>query len=346
MNYSLSRAQCCRTIRQGGGACIYAKTSLMTIERKEVAELSVEMHIIIIEACAIECVGLDVIVVCIYRRPKGDTELFFEKLDALLNLNAIKNYKIIVAGDLKIYLLTKSSNRTELKNTLKTYGFRSLLNCPTRTTSTTKSCLDHFYSNIPKSEISEVKTIDTHISDHNGIFLRVNTAVVKSKNRVTKKRLFSENNTKSFYNSLDMYDWNGLLAKSTSPNKTFEGILNVFKHYFDVHFPLKKCSVRNVVNTWVSEKIRNIRNRLHNIKRDLAQNHGDAMLTSRLHDVEQLYISQLIQSRREFVNKSIAASTGNMSRSVWRVIASETCRSDGKQGALDVLIRRSPGDCV
>lgn len=83
MNYSL-RAQCCRTICQGGGACIYAKTSL--IERKEVAELSVEMHI---EACAIECVGLDVIVVCIYRLPKGDTELFFEKLDALLNLNAI-----------------------------------------------------------------------------------------------------------------------------------------------------------------------------------------------------------------------------------------------------------------
>ncbi|KAJ2953925.1 hypothetical protein O0L34_g1561 [Tuta absoluta] len=65
MNYKLA-AHYSRTTSGGGGACIYVREPMVIIERNEVTNLSVELHL---EACAIECVGLGVIIICIYRPP-------------------------------------------------------------------------------------------------------------------------------------------------------------------------------------------------------------------------------------------------------------------------------------
>lgn len=83
------------------------------MERTEVKDLSVEMQF---ESCAVECIGLELIIVCIYRPPSGDISLFFSKLDEILSLQAIKNYNVIIVGDINIDLLDKCNNTYTMPN--------------------------------------------------------------------------------------------------------------------------------------------------------------------------------------------------------------------------------------
>ncbi|XP_047996433.1 uncharacterized protein LOC125235346 [Leguminivora glycinivorella] len=56
VNFRL-RAHYCRPSRMGGGVCIYASPEIITMERKEITNLSVEMQF---EVCAIELIQLNI----------------------------------------------------------------------------------------------------------------------------------------------------------------------------------------------------------------------------------------------------------------------------------------------
>jgi exonuclease III len=162
LNYHL-RAHYCRPSRAGGGACIYVRSGVPCIERKEIADLSVESQF---EVCAVECIGKDLIIVCVYRPPSGDIPLYLSMLMHLFNLSIVQNYNVIIIGDINIDLMTKCNNSTYLLNTLKQYGFRQLVNVPTRLTKFSKTCIDHIYTNINKTNVKTVSCDDMHLSDH------------------------------------------------------------------------------------------------------------------------------------------------------------------------------------
>ncbi|KAG7300119.1 hypothetical protein JYU34_015661 [Plutella xylostella] len=348
-NYKLA-AHYCRRGREGGGACIYVRDQVLAIERPEVAQLSVEMHF---EACAVECVGADTVVVCIYRPPRGkdrgDFPTFFSKLNDLLSIHFVNNYNIIIMGDMNIDMLVKCPNSKLLSETLRQFGFKSLVNFPTRITDKSSTCLDHIYTNMPNVNINEVSPLQLQVSDHSGIFMSIQINKMLQLNLERYKRLFSEFNISNFKQSLDLYDWEKLLSKYQCSSLKIDATINVINHYFNIHFPLKKYPVRNNAKVWVTEDVRSSRRKIREVKQSLTQNPNDQILIDKLINLEKKHISILNLTRKEYINKQIVSAGKDMCRTVWRVIASETGRAGAPGGgaALDVLVSASAGasDC-
>lgn len=338
MNYKLS-AHFGRTMRDGGGVCIYTKKSLLCIERKEITDLSIESHV---EICGIECIRMGMIVVCLYRPPSGDLTLFFTKLIQLLHILNSISLKIVIVGDMNINLLVKSKDTNELNDILISAGLKSIVKFPTRITKTTQTCLDHAYTNIPKRDCVSVKSIDFNISDHNGVLLSIKLPDSNLPNPTIFKRLFSELNINNFMNSLSLHDWNNTLSKFLCPNEVLNAIVTVIKHFYDIHFPIKQYPICKKHKAWINGRTLELSNTIKQTKLLLSDKHSQE-LELKLSSLESKYSLELKLARKQFINDTISRSD-NICRGVWRAVASETCR-DNRCDALDVLISRSGGDC-
>lgn len=342
LNYQL-RAHCCRSSKTGGGSCIYVRPDIPCIERKEITDLSVESQF---EVCAIECIGLELIIVCIYRPPSGDISLYLTMLYNLLSLNLIQNSNVIIIGDINIDLMTKCNNSKYLLNTLKQSGFRQLISEPTRITNNSKTCIDHAYSNVIKSNVKSISCYDMHVSDHLCINVIVdiqNKALVQNSHIL--KRTFTKQRTLHFIQCLDLYQWDKTLNKTSCPSKTIELVMNVIKHHFDINFPLKKHLVKKPVSKWANDTIRKLRKNIITFKHKLTTRTDGVGSRADLQRLETDYWAKLRQVRSNFINGCISNTRDDMSRSVWRVISAETCKNN-KGNAIDVLVSKSAGDCV
>lgn len=344
LNYKLG-AQFSRKTKKGGGACIYTRSEMVIMDRKEVAEMSVECHF---EACAIECIGINLVVVCIYRPPNGDIPIFWSKLNELLNLEAIQNYNVVVVGDINIDLMMECSNSKYLINTLKMYNFRQIVKTPTRVTHSSKTCIDHAYTNIHKTKIGNVFCKNINLSDHMSVNVILNVEnCIFSPTKHIAKRTFSKQNICSFMFSLESYDWDNILTKNTCPNIRTSSVINVINHFYNIHFPIKKQLFKDITNTWVNDLIRKLRYDIHKTKVKLSKQPNDAELRSCLHILETTLWATLRSERKDYINNKIACCTdGNVSRAMWNVIASETCkRGNSRSNPINVLVSRSTGDC-
>lgn len=164
-------------------------------------------------------------------------------------------------------------------------------------------------------------------------------------NPIFSKRSFSDININSFIQSLTLYDWDTSLAKFSCPSETLECVMNVIKYFFDTHFPVKKYPARKIEKVWISDRSVQLRNSIHRTKQLILQNSSDeSNLTHTLIDLETQFAVEVKQARKQYVNDLIFQSE-NISRGVWRAVASETCR-DGKRDALDLLISKSAGNCA
>jgi hypothetical protein len=342
LNFSL-RAHFSRSSRRGGGACIYARSNIVTMERPEITQLSDESHF---ETCAIECIGLDVIVVCIYRPPSGDIQLYISKLTQLLNLDVLQNYRVLIIGDINIDLLTKSTISKNLNNTIKQFGFRQLVNIPTRVTYSTSTCIDHAFSNMAKSDIVNVSCDELNLSDHLCINVAVNIHKNHQLNNHALRRNFTKNNIANFQMNLDMFDWNIITSKCKCPGDKIGLVINVIKHYFDICFPLKKLVIKKPVDIWVSDAIRQLRYQIRKLKFQITNEPNDTELRLSLQNKEIDYWSMQRAQRSDYINNQISQPNVDMCRSVWRVIASETCKNNTKKNsAINIFISQSAGDC-
>lgn len=343
MNYKLS-AGFSRTLKNGGGVCIYSKSSLLTLERKEVSDLSIDS---VFEACAVEYVGLGTIVICIYKPPTPPGEinnfkLFISKLNQLIDLPIFKQYKVTILGDFNIDLLSKTTEKKVLLDTLKTTGMRALVSFPTRICKTTKTCIDHAYTNVPIEHVLSVEPYDMFVSDHKCIIVKLSITKTLQLNTVTWKRMFSETNKHNFINSLFNYDWDRILSKQTQPDLLFNSFVNVITHLHDINFPLKKYPVRNIAKVWASESVKSARNRLRIAKTSAASSTTPLQPCYDLLALESMYVAELCATRKQYINNLISKST-NICQTSWRVIASETGRNNAKNDALDILISESVG---
>ncbi|XP_037964839.2 uncharacterized protein LOC119691450 [Plutella xylostella] len=299
------------------------------------------------EVCAAECVGLDLIVVCIYRQPKGDLSLFYSKLNELFSLNTIQNYKVIIMGDININLLVKSTHSKCLIDIVKSSGFISVINFPTRITETSKTCIDHAYTNVLKSDILLNESINLNISDHLGVILILNLYNNCKKNNPTSQtRLFSECKINAFTNALCMYDWDSLMKKYLCPGEQLNSVINITKHMYDVHFPIRIYPSKSSSSAWVSDRARSLRKQISSKKHELLKPNCNIQTNVQLLDLEIKYNSELYNSRKQFLNNSITKYDGsNMCKKVWQVISSETCRT-GNNNALNVLVSKTSVDTV
>ena len=119
------------------------------------------------------------------------------------------NNKLYILGDFNINLLFKGNcifNKThETKNHFREfspeikkynefcsiYGFKQLINCPTRITCNTSTLIDHILTNLQDS-ISQSGVIDTAMSDY--IMIYCTRKILKAKYNTRKELTFRSQN--------------------------------------------------------------------------------------------------------------------------------------------------------
>jgi hypothetical protein len=100
---------------------------------------------------------------CIYRLHEFREQDFLQELE---NYIQQCNNSTVFIGDLNINILSKNINSLKYQDLMCNNGFLSFVNCPTRITPSSESCLDHIY--IKHKNINNFKTaiFDIGLTDH------------------------------------------------------------------------------------------------------------------------------------------------------------------------------------
>lgn len=238
--------------KKRGGICILGDRSVELRELGFVKELASERTF---ECCGVEVVNYGLILICLYRTPDADIEIFFEKLQFLLEKLKIKVRKkdLILTGDWNINTLIKGRKSDRLKDILKCNN----LDLHIHTAIRKKSYIEHFASTC-KDAIGE--TITLELSDHDTAqFLSVPVdSGKKSMNYwFEMKTDLSHDNIIKFKYYLRTYPWFSIL-QSENPNQIFTTFHNELQLLYKLCFPKYKIKIKcsSPKLTWLTKGIR------------------------------------------------------------------------------------------
>lgn len=232
-----------------GGVCVFARQGLKTTELSFLNEISQDFNF---ECCGIEIPSQKLIVVCLYRIPQSDTNIFFENLEYILLKYINKNKKIIIAGDININTLEANKNTAELINIAKNYNLRLHIQEPTRG----KSCIDHFISNIIDAES---KLLHLGLCDHNTaqlLKIPCSKKILINSYYYIFKRDYSSENLIKFRQYMQALSFSEVLEQ-TNIDDAYNCFNDLFTLIYKLCFPIVRIKIdKRCKNFWISKGIR------------------------------------------------------------------------------------------
>lgn len=244
-----------RSELKGGGTALYAQKN---IKGKSIVYSGVEAIERHCEYAVSKIIAHNVVtlVICIYRSPNADLDIFIDKITNLLDETIHKNptANIIICGDFNINFNTLDRATISINNLLNSYGLESHVNENTRVGPHSATLIDNIFSNINKNSVN-CCIVETDISDHYGQLLEVAYAPVQV-NLCEFKRFYSAANLNNFKNFIKNESWDNL-EPNLLPNERFDLFYNTFIYYFEISFPLNKVKINQLNNkSWVSNEIK------------------------------------------------------------------------------------------
>ena len=112
-----------RKNRTRGGVLIMLKKEVSFIRLNDINSVAVESHF---EITAIKISIFNLIIVCIYRPPNGDSHIFFNQLYLMLNCLKYNNARIIIGGDYNIHFNVQSGLTQNTVDAFRSYGLESI----------------------------------------------------------------------------------------------------------------------------------------------------------------------------------------------------------------------------
>ncbi|EDO35724.1 predicted protein [Nematostella vectensis] len=148
--------------RDGGGVCVYIRSSINCVNRKEIVPEDVEAVCL-----EIRKPNSRPFIVSVVYRPESPIE-YFNRFEELIKAVDDEDKEHVILGDLNCCLLKKKvfDNKTKkLKSIYEAYQLSQLINEPTRITIDSKSLIDHFVTSSP-DKINSSGVIHIGPSDH------------------------------------------------------------------------------------------------------------------------------------------------------------------------------------
>lgn len=297
-----------------GGSLIILNKQLRFKELKEIVSLSIERTI---ELSAVELEQY--IVVCVYRPPLSQFELFEEIMDNVLFKLLKSSKKIIVCGDFNINILESYTLSHRLLSLFKSHNLLNVFMEPTRITTTSSTCIDNVFTDqtpISKSVISNLE------SDHLGQLVKVkniNKAITRRKITlvpVTLNRLERMRNV--------LVQELPFLPNYLNPNEMYTSFFNTFLNKFHSIFTSKSIEVTNapVFSEWATVELHKRRQGLYKLYEEKKFNTSD-----RFRDYVKSYSKSFKRdcyiAKSQFISDKIKNSD-NKIKTVWKVINDET----------------------
>lgn len=246
-----------RQDQRRGGTCILIKnefdyTPLLHITNQFACPYS-------FECCGVELKNYNLIIICVYRIPNSNVDIFFEKLSLLLGKVTKSDKKqVIICGDWNIDMLKDNVKSKELKTILHNHNLYPHINVPTRKASS----IDQIATNLDNSDVK----VDIHrlaVSDHDtGQSIsfsvpKINTNAKSTKQWFEKRRDLSQENILKFCDCISSLSFNDVYEEEDC-NKSFELFHDELRLFYDLCFPLIRVKVgkKPTKNKWITRGLK------------------------------------------------------------------------------------------
>ena len=197
----------------GGGVSIFCQDSFSCEKVFELCFFDENIETCVVK---IQLLNRQLILICIYRPPRGMVPVFLEKVEQLLNSELVQNAKnVLVGGDMNLNLLNLDSSIVrDYVSCMRSHRFIPTISCATRfppnsDSGISPSLLDHLWYDSLSNFHSG--TIDIDISDHCPTFLLFNSDFDEPSENVKKKIQFRLKNKEcidKFHTELQTMNWN------------------------------------------------------------------------------------------------------------------------------------------
>lgn len=304
----------CRQSFLHGGTMILTKNTIDCIENNKLVNLSIDK--------VFECSAIDLkinnenyCIICLYRSPNSDLNIFMSKLEECLNLLTDKCNlpHIIICGDFNINYLCKDKRTTDLIDLVNSYYIFPVFNEPTRMQNNTMSAIDYIMTNM-NDKIAHKIILNTGISDHCGQKV-VFDVQFPQEAQFLKFRSFSKKNISKFIEFLNSESWHNIYSSETVDNKYLSFNQTITQHYNSCFkFVTKKTSHND--NNWITSGIKVSSCRL----KELFSLQKIGMVNVQHYKAYKRVYKKVVRRAKQMYFDELIVQSENRSKTVWKVI--------------------------
>ena len=308
--------------RNGGGVAVYISDSLKHSRRNDFPERALE--IISIEA---QPKGVRPFLVVAWYRPPTEPVEIFTKLEKNLDFFGRENKEILILGDTNCDLLKETSpemdfnlsgNSLHMSNIYDLFGFRQMINEPTRETLDSPTLIDHVATNTP-ANIVDSGVLKISLSDHYLVFcIRKFQGFIQRQPRLIRSRQMKNFDHESFLFDLSQIDWDGIVRNSDNVHEAVQQWSTTLSLVIEMHAPLQDTRVSNKYSPWLNSGFRRVSRQRDRIK-SAAVKRKSAILMDAFKQLRNKANILNKKLKREYFFKKLAACKGDLKQS-WKTI--------------------------
>ena len=285
-----------RKEKQGGGILLYAKNGVSCQRRSD------------LEHENLECIWLEVkpnkskpfLVGHIYRPP--DSGIIWNETFEDCIENVLKEEKeLYLLGDVNRDLLNRQI-KTSWSEYMEPFGLSQLVSEATRVTSTTKTLIDHLYTNCPEN-VTSIDVPKIGLSDHFPIFFtrKMHVQPKKGKHYTISYRSFKNFDEAKFSNDLNNVPWD-IIRIFDDTNDILNAWTDLFLEVVDANVPIKQHRVkRKNQPEWITSDLMDAmktRDRHKSLGNETEYRHWRNKVTTMLRESKQEKYQTYIESNK------------------------------------------------
>lgn len=262
--------------------------------------------------CSVCCFKkINLFVLCLYRSPSSDVNLFLENVEFILNDLPIKS-NILLCGDFNIdYMNSDSSNTQYLLSILNSFNLIMHVDSTTRESQFSSTCIDYVCSNFDADRVL-CSVIPSGLSDHNAIEFTMPLDDFQKK-KYKYGRLYSSKNYNRFHLNCIELDWGNIMLL----NDPFLAFYNQLVEVFNRSFPVQKIKIKQK-KPWITQGIkissRNMQS-LHYIRKFT----DNSCFHEHFHKYRKIYRT-VLKAAKENHYKNRINSANNKMKETWSII--------------------------
>ena len=260
----------------------------------------------------------------IYRNPKSASNWyddFATMMDAIENVEHGKD--MILLGDFNVNVLKDNSF---WDSTISLFNLHQMIKEPTRITRSTRSLIDHIYTNNP-DRIVHSNVYQTSMSDHFTVQCALASKIPKA--QLKPQSIITYRSFKHFDSAYFLHDLSNCsfseIYSIDDPDKAFTSFNNSLSTIINKHAPIKKKRIKNAsLPPWLDSNIKSAISLRDKLKKNKEYN---AFKQQRKH------VKFLVrQAKKNYFNSIVKANSNNVV-SIWKAINSLNNKSLHKQSS-------------
>lgn len=334
----------CRHDCRYGGAAIVLRRGIKFLKMTSVRTLSVENHV---EMVAVRIPAQKLIIMSIYRPPRGDFGRFISQLSmalAVVTEGVNSASRVFIAGDFNVNFLIDGDGRCdELTGLFSSFGLKQIFKEASRIAGQTQTCIDNVFTDL-EADVYRGLTFDPFISDHRAqlVHLFQGSPKIIEKEELIPKRNINERNINKFKSMLLDVDWSSV--KLDTAEKSYERFHTIVQDCFDSAFPVERCKSRPKMPTYRKmgrhsaglKKAVQAAQTIHWVKKSTE--------SANLLSVLKKHFRQSFTEDKKSLNERLILNSNDKTKTIWDIIIAESGKMKKHPSQLSELTAENMGD--